>query len=391
MLKKVGYCIICLLFLSGCWSSQELDKSALVHGVGLDKSDGKLRMSVEIIKPQGGQSGTEGQEQLNGKHVILDTTEETVLENAREMIRYSKRRLHFEHSRVWIISEKLARDSFVPYLDEFRRDPMFRLNSYLFITQNNPMDILNSSTLYEELSSLELVSALAQTKYVTGYTSVKLYEFYNLTEGPIANAYIPMIKIEKKGEKKITAVNGMAVINKDRMVGLLTSNETVGLNFLIGKVKGGSLTVNVNEKDKATIELGKVKTKIEPKLIGNKLDVNVHIKVEGILADNYTKKAISKELFKKIEAKVSKKIENDVHLTLDKLQKEFQTDISGIGLETFRRYPKQWRGIKGEWNEIFSNAKIAVHIQTDITHSGLIKKSVNRNHTKPYNNPYQFK
>lgn len=45
--------ILTLLLLSGCWSSHEIDKSALVHGIGLDKAEDELMISVEIIKPTG--------------------------------------------------------------------------------------------------------------------------------------------------------------------------------------------------------------------------------------------------------------------------------------------------------------------------------------------------
>ncbi|WP_394584535.1 Ger(x)C family spore germination C-terminal domain-containing protein [Cytobacillus firmus] len=72
--------------------------------------------------------------------------------------------------------------------------------------------------------------------------------------------------------------------------------------------------------------------------------------------------------------------EKNVRLTLNKLQKELKTDISGIGLETYREYPKQWQNVQSEWNEIFSNADIMIDVHTNITHQGLINKSVEKNH-----------
>ncbi|MBD7939746.1 Ger(x)C family spore germination protein [Cytobacillus sp. Sa5YUA1] len=383
--------IIPLLFLlTGCWSSQELDKSALVHGIGLDKSDGQLRISVEIIKPtgpseQGGGEGGGG----NGQNILLERDADSLIQGAREFIKDAKRRLYFEHTRLWVIGEELAKDNFIDYLDESRRDQMFRLNSYLFITEENPIDILGTSTLYEDLSSAEIVSALEQTQYIAEFTSVKIYEFYKLIEGPIPNAYLPIIKTKKEKDKAITSLDGTAVIRNDKMVGKLNTHETVGLNILLNKAKGGGRTVSLNDKEKVSLEIKKSETKIKPILNGNQLNAHLNIKIEGTLADNTTKSNINEQWISKVEEEVSNQTEKNVRLTLDKLQKELKTDISGIGLETYRKYPKQWQGIQSEWNEIFSNADIIIDVHTNITHQGLINKSINRNHKKPYNNPYK--
>lgn len=389
--------IIPLLFLlTGCWSSQELDKSALVHGIGLDKSNGQLRISVEIIKPtgpseQGGGEGGGG----NGQNILLERDADSLIQGAREFIKDAKRRLYFEHTRLWVIGEELAKDNFIDYLDESRRDQMFRLNSYLFITEEKPIDILGTSTLYEDLSSAEIVSALEQTQYIAEFTSVKMYEFYKLIEGPIPNAYLPIIRTRKEKGKAITSIDGTAVINTYKMVGKLNTDETVGLNVLLNKVKGGSKTVSrsktvsLNDKEKISVEIKKLETEINPTLDGNQLEAYLKIEIEGTLADNTTNRNINDQWISKVEEEVSNQTEKSVRLTLNKLQKVIKTDISGIGLETYRKYPKQWKNVQSEWNEIFSNADIMIDVHTNITHQGLINKSVEKNHKKPYNNPYK--
>ncbi|MFD1608644.1 Ger(x)C family spore germination protein [Oceanobacillus luteolus] len=389
---RILFIIPFLFLLMGCWSSQELDNSALVHGIGLDKSDGKLRISVEIIKPtgaseQGGGEGGGG----NGQHILLERDADSIIQGTRALIRDAKRRLYFDHARLWVIGEELAKEDFIGYLDESRRDQMFRLNSYLFITEGNPIDILSTSTLYEDLSSAEIVSALEQTQYIAEYTSVKLYEFYKLIEGPIPNAYMPIIQTKKEKDKTITSLDGTAVIRNDKMVGKLNTHETVGLNVLLNKAKSGGETVSLNEKEKVSVEIKKSETKIKPTLVGNQLKAHLNIEIEGTLADNTTKSNINEQWISKVEKEVSNLAEKYVRLTLDKLQKELKTDISGIGLETYRKYPKQWQNIQSEWNEIFSNADIIIDVHTNITHQGLINKSINRHHKKPYNNPYKLR
>src|SRR5699024_8326903 len=190
--------------------------------------------------------GNEGSEQElgqsegkgSGDHIVIEETTDTLLEGARESIKYTKRRLDFGHTEAWFISEELARDGFVRSLDVIRRDQMLRLYSHLLITSNNTREILNTPTLYEHLVATELASSLEQTKYIAEYAPITIREFYKSLEGPLSSAYIPIIYLDEVNKQQITAINGTAVINNNRMVGKLNKLETAGLNMLLNNIHG---------------------------------------------------------------------------------------------------------------------------------------------------------
>ncbi|RKQ34260.1 Ger(x)C family spore germination protein [Oceanobacillus halophilus] len=382
---KVPMLLFCLCILTGCWNNEELDESALVHGLGINKAEDSLHFSMEIIKPS--KESSEGS--ASGENIIIEKEADTLIEAVRESIRDVKRRLHFDHNQLWVIGEKLAKDDMIGYLDLSRRDQMFRLNSYLFITEENPVDILETPTLYDDLSSTEIVSALEQTKHISGYTSVKMYDFFKAMEGPIPNAYIPIIQTTEENNQPITSLNGTAVINDGKMVGKLTNHETNGLNVLFNKASGGysQLTMNGN---KISIEINDSETTIEPVLKGNHLKAHIEVKILSTLADNTSKDTINKEWINQVEKKASDQIENHIHMTLDKLQQELKTDISGIGIETYRKYPQQWHHVQDNWDDVFSKADITVDVDTVVQHQGLINKSLERHRDKHHNNPYKF-
>ncbi|QKY69364.1 Ger(x)C family spore germination protein [Lentibacillus sp. CBA3610] len=385
---RILSCILFLCLLTGCWNSQELNDSALVHGVGLDKgSNGKIKFSTEIIKPgesSGGEGGT------TGESIILEYEADTLIEGARESIRGIKRRVYFDHNRIWVISEELAKEDFIGYLDLSRRDQMFRLNSYIFITEGDPIDILETPTLYEDLSSTEIVSALDQTQYVAGYTPVKLYDLFRLMEGPIPNAYIPIIHTKEVNEQVITSLGGTAVINNRRMIGKLNNEESVGLNVLLDRATGGYVDVEVNG-DKVSVEINNSKTELKPTLQGNKLKAHIEVTIDGTLADNTSKNPVNEQWLNQVQEEVNKKTKRQIHSTLDTLQQELKTDITGIGMETYRKYPEKWKHVQDQWNDIFTKAEISVKVNTDINHQGLINKSMERHNERPHNNPYKFK
>lgn len=383
--------ILCVLFLlSGCWSAEEIDSTALAHGVGLDKVEDKIKLSLEIIRPIPQEGVSKGQD-VAGSHIILESEVDTPLTGVRAMIRTSKRRLHFEHTRVWVIGYKLAEQDLINHLDIIRRDQMLRLRSYLFVTKNDPAEVLRTPTLYENLTSLELSDAMDDAKYTTGYVSVNIYEFFARLEGVLPNAFLPMIRINKSNHEPTTSLEGTAVFKNGKMVGELSINETIGLNWLLNQVEGGSITIELDNQQKGAVRIKHAKTKIIPTLEGEQLQADVLLHLDGDFIDNPLDYALNETKIKQIRDKIARKVENDVRLALKKLQGELKTDITGIGLTTYRKYPRRWNEVYQEWDEIFANADINVQVDVSIIHSGKIKENLKRERRKPANNPFLFK
>lgn len=382
--------LICFCLIStGCWNSEELDHTAIVHGVGIDKGDDQLKISVEIVKPTG--SGQENFDESGniGNQLVLEIKTDTFLQGAREFIKYTKRRLNFSQVQAWIIGEKLASEDFVKSLDIIRRDQMIRLNSYMFMTKNNPTDILNTPTLYEDLVATELSSSFEQTNYTAEFAPITLREFYKFVEGPVPNAYVPLIKLAKVNEQLITEVNGTAIIKNGKKIGELNRTETAGLNTLLNQVNGGNIQTKLNENEKVSLELVKLKTKIDPVLKDGRLFVTGNTEVEGTLADNMTDRIVTEQFLSEVEEKLADHTKKTMNATLKKLQKEYKADIVQFGLKTYRKYPKEWREIESDWENIFANATVNIDVNVIINHKGLTKENIRRQKLFK-NNPYNL-
>jgi len=385
-MKRMLILILSTLFLSGCWSSLELDDTALVYGLGLSKQNDKLLATVEVIRP----GDADGEGAAAGESIILEIEADTLIEASRELIRVVKRRLSWEHNRVWIINEELARDEeLIGYLDSGRRDEMFRINSYIFVTKDDPIDILSTPTLYDDLSSGEIVSALGKRQFLSGFADVRFYDLFKHLEGPLPHGYLPMINKIDNSEQTYTEINGTAVLKDGKMIGELTDLETVGLNVLHNEAEGGYTKVDV-PGGKVSLEILTSETTIEPVLRENELEVDIDVAIHATLADNITTKEVTEEWISQVEEKNSQTSKNFIEMVLEKLQEEHKTDITGIGMETYRKYPKEWKHVKDDWDDIFSEAEISIDVTTTIDHQGLIHKSLERNHERPFNNPYQF-
>lgn len=387
--RRIVIVLFCLM-LTGCWSNEEIDRTAIVHGVGVDKIDDQLVMSVEIVKPtgQGGESLNESDN--SGNQLVLDIKADTFLQGARELIKYTKRRLNFSQVQAWIIGERLAEEEFVKSLDIIRRDQMVRLNSLVFITKNNPTDILNTSTLYEDLVATELSSSIEQSSFTAEFTPITFREFFKFIEGPVHNAYVPIISLKEVNNKLITEVEGTAVIKQGKLVGELNRRETAGLNILLNQINGGNIRINLPQNEKVSLEITKLKTKVEPLFRDGQLNVTVNTKVEGILADNMTDELLTEDFVRRLENKLKNHTEKTVETTLEKLQDDLKADIVQFGLKTYRKYPKDWHEVRSKWDDVFADATVNIDVDLLINHKGLINESVSRKN-KIQANPFNFK
>lgn len=379
-----------LFLLTACWNNQEIDNQALVHGVGMDKSGDQFMFNVEIVKPGSTVGQSQPANQEDGENIILDIESDSLLNGARELIRKAKRRLYFGHTRVWVIGEELAKENSLRTLDQIRRDQMNRINSYVFITEDNPRDILRTPTLYENLSAVEMVSALEQTKFISEYVPLTIYELFRLAEGPTKSVYIPMIKVSEEYGQMITELDGTAVIKNEKMIGKLTKKESVGLTWLLDQVEGGSVTVELDNSERVGLEIIHSKTKFQPHLQGNDLNVAVDVTIDGTLGDNITPYNPTEDWLKQVEKVFASKVQTDIQKTLNKLQKDLKTDITKIGIQTYRKYPQEWKKIRRQWDEVFSNASITINVNVNIEHQGLIQKSIQDDDKKPSNIPFPF-
>ncbi len=382
--------ILILLLLSGCWNNSELDERALVHGTGFDinKETGQLDAYVEIVKPSPG----EGETFSSNENLVLQIETETPLDGARELIRYAKRRLYFGHTRLWIVSEDLAKERFAPIFDVVRRDQMNRLNSYVFITKNDIGELFNTPTLYENLTSDEIISGLEQTKYTSEFIPVRLYEFMALNEEELQTSYLPIISIIENVSGPITSFEGTAVIKDQRMVGELTNEETVALTIMLNKAEGGVVPVSKKEDEILSMEVKHSNLTVEPTLEGKNLHVSLNAELVGELGDNIMlhPEYINENFMQGVEKLIEDELKSNLRATLDKLQ-GIKADITNIGKEMYRKYPHEWREIKEVYHEeIFPDATIDIHVTADIFHQGLINKSLNEPRKKPENNPFPF-
>lgn len=168
-------------------------------------------------------------------------------------------------------------------------------------------------------------------------------------------------------------VENLAVFKGPKMVGILNSVEAQAYNMLLGQKN--KYWGNVQLKDGqyfASLLITDVKTKNQTWLDERKAVVDIAFRGE-LLEGNYPCNIDNQKNLRDFEDIFAKDIEDKLKTFLKKTQKEFGSDISGIGLAVYYADYKKWRTVSADWNDLFPEFDIEVNVTVDIYSTGEIK------------------
>lgn len=370
------------VMLTGCWSHKEINDIGIVTATGVDLSNDKnLLLSLQIAIPSSmGSTVGNGGNKLSSTYIVSEKGA-TVSEAYRNIQAKVSRRLFFSHSRVLIIGEKLAKKGVKHIIDFQSRYHENRMNSFIILTPGKALDLLTNLPKLES-SSAEKIRELSK---IGGGLRVSTQEFWDmiLTEGiqPIAPCYV--LK-EMKGkdhnikENEGQTINGTALFKNDKLLGWLDNKQTQGILWIRNEMANGVVTVKIPKEKgggKISSSIIRAKSKVVPMVKNGKLKISINIKAQMNVMENYSKEnldevSVIEDLQKRIEAEIKKRVQ----LTVNKVQKDYKSDIFGFGLAVYKKYPKTWNLIyQKKWENDFPQLVVEVNPSVSVKRVGLIK------------------
>ncbi|WP_141532065.1 Ger(x)C family spore germination protein [Bacillus cereus] len=365
-------------FMSGCSELEEIEERGFVVGAAYDivkekKSNPIMKGTYQMVlpsklTPQGAQSNGGSKNYIN-----VSAKADSVFEQIRIIAKKISRSLFFPHIQVIIFSKELLSNPYVLQntLDVYIRDHEMRRNIRLFVSEKNAEAILKQSAKPENLPA-QYIDMLAEhpPKNAQMIEAVRIGEVQGKM---IANRSfaLPILVLTKQGVQ----MEGAALFRgKDnKCVGSLNGEQTLGMNYIIGKKIGGFFTIR--KKDQLiTYEIHKMHRKIKVSTANAiKPKFDIHLSLEGTLAElhfNDHKQVMGE---KKLREDISKEMEKRIQKSIKLVQKKYKVDVLALG-EVYKRHNyKEWKKISKNWDQgenYFSNAEITVHVHPTIEHSG---------------------
>jgi len=389
-MKKIFACILCALLLTGCWDVKELNNIGIVGALGLDKDNntGEFIVTSQVLRPAA--LKTEGGSVEKSPIEIITTKGYTIFEAMRNITQQLDRKAFFAHVKIIVIGEQLARDGVQDILDFLARSHEIYRTTWLIIAKDtNARDILGAKKGIEAVQSTYMSDIIENRRFNSEVSTANILDFLKRKTGSEINPVAGVMRIieeanlpaEKKEEPTTTGVklSGTAVFKKDKLVGYLDDIETRGLNWITGKVESGLINVlsPFEEGKLIAIEIKKASSKIKPEIVDGKISFTIEVKEEGALVEEQGTLDVSKlEIVKEIEKAKNDVIENEIKKAIDKIQKEYNSDILGFGSAFRRKYPKEWRKIKDNWESMFPNIQYDIKVNAKIRSTQALLKSV---------------
>lgn len=350
--------VVMLFSLVGCWNYREVDEVLTVAGIAIDKGeDNKIVLTAEIIDLSG------GEDTMHTSSELITQSGHTMFEIVRRMITESGKKLYWAHAKSIIMSEEISRSGAAKVIDWYARDTETRSDIHILVAGGtSARAILESKKESDPPLSYKIVDVLKNEVSISTSPVTEIWEFVDTINTPGISSILPMIYINDNNGKKKAAVSGLAIFDMDRMLGKMDHNKAKYVLFLRNKIKGGILSLGgYNDPPGITLEIFSNKTEIEPVLMNGNIEVLVKTHTVTAVdevqseADFYTDKGRSE-----IERMAEEMLEHEMLNVIEIAQKQYQQDLFGFGREIHKKYPKQWRKLKTQWDENFSQLKVTV-------------------------------
>ncbi|EDX65696.1 MULTISPECIES: Ger(x)C family spore germination protein [Bacillus] len=385
-LLKLVMVMVLIGFMSGCSELEEIEERGFVVGAAYDivkekQSNPVMKGTYQMVLPsklsqQGGQGAGDNENYIN-----VSAKADSVFEQIRIIAKKISRTLFFPHIQVIIFSEELLSKPYVLQntLDLYIRDHEMRRNIRLFVSKENAEAILKQSAKPENLPA-QYIDMLAEHPPKNAQM-IEASRIGDVQEKMTSKRsfVLPILILTKQGVQMDGA--GLFRGKDNKCVGRLNGEQTLGLNYIIGKKIGGFFTIR-KKNQLITYEIHKLRRKIQVSTENaTKPKFDVHLSLEGTLAElhfsNHKKVLDEKRLEKNISDEMEKRIKKSITL----VQKKYKVDVLELG-EVYKRHNyKEWEKISKNWDQgknYFSDAEINVHVDPTIEHSGsALPKRVN--------------
>jgi len=372
MKLKWLHCAVCLLLLTGCWDRVEINDLAFVTATGVDKEEeNKFRVSCQIPLPgamggagsSGGGGGTAGAQPF---YVDSGTGRNIKEANDNLQLRMS-RNLYFAHRRVIVFGKELAKSGFKKSLDVILVQPQSRISTFVLISENDALGVLDSSPHLEQLPA-EAIRELTKNSL-----NITVKEVLQDIDRPGKDPLVPIvevIKTQNKNKEQQTdeiELKKIAILKDDNYKFETTPKESLGIFWLKEMMEGKTLTFSISDKDEVNVEVERQSLIVDYEIKNDLPTFNLNIKAATILVQNENNVIIAKEeIYKDLKEKLDKTIEDQILTIINKAKAE-SADIYGFGWLLYRKDPLLWKGkFEDKWDDILKELDVKVNVDTEI-------------------------
>lgn len=408
ILIKYLYIFCSLTVLVGCYDKKELEEKSYVVAIGLDKAEekGKIQVTFQITNPEVGNQITGGGSQEKPKETVTLTANDFIsAQNTANA--FVARELSLDHTKVIIISEKLARSKqLLNVIQTATRAQQLRRETSLIISKESASQFLNENEPLLETRPHKYYQFMIDRAKETGIIPKSdIHRFFQITEGD-ADLFLAMYatsEVDKEGEKNghedeylagqieqqggnSTQFMGSAVFKEGQMIGTLTGEETRFALLFDNTIHMEDLLVTYPDPKapeyriagrvtkKKDTEVDVLYEKDRQTMINVKIPLDIEILAVPSLV-NYSQNKQSREFLKQ---EIEKNLEEKAQQLINKTQEEYKAEPFYWSLYIRKYFSTIKQYEKADWNKkIYPQADVNVDFVIEVVQFGKQLKESN--------------
>ncbi|MFA5523031.1 MAG: Ger(x)C family spore germination protein [Tissierellales bacterium] len=358
-----------LMILIGCWNYSEADDEFIVTAVAIDKAEEGYIVTVEVTYPKKGSgSGLDNEYFSEQGRTIFEAIRKTILQTGRKM--------YWGHAKVVIISRDIAEEGILSVIEFLIRDTDVRNKMWLIISTDETASVLFKveDEVHNSIGFHFDDILRNQEKVGMGYGGDLLDTLACLSSEGVTPKVATASNIKTIGGV-VPRVEGMAIFNRDKMIGRIDGLDVKTFLLIINKFKGGEYKVlNLGNTD-FSLEILESKTKLKPIIEDGNIIMEIDIKMDMWIVEGEGN-FMSSESLVEIRKKMEKNITSDIERVVKKVQSEYNSDIFGFGRAIYKHKPNVWKDVSSDWDREFSKVKVQANVEITIKGTGLLEKPI---------------
>lgn len=377
-----------LLFLSGCWSAQELTDITLATAMAIDKDEQGYKITLQVLNPR-----EIAGDQISRSSTITtySTTGKSVMEGFRRLTQVLPRKVNLSHLQLLVYGEEMAYNGIGKTLDILVRDHEIRTDFTIAIVQGlEGAELISILTPLEEIPAVKVKSNIESSENFWAPTkSVQLDELIESISSEGKDAILTGLYIvgdiesgttakSKQESRKSTMIylDGIGVFRGERLQGWLNETESKGFNYITNNINNTVGWVKCNDGGTISIEVTESNTEMKALFLNGEPSINITAEIKGNIGDVECSIDLSdQQSIQEVQNKLEQKTVDIIKASVAKAQ-EYQSDIYGFGNAMRRSNPKEWEKIKDDWSTLFQDLEVNVQVQVDIKKSGMVTQSI---------------
>ncbi|HEX3047440.1 MAG TPA: Ger(x)C family spore germination protein [Bacillota bacterium] len=372
--KSLWALLIMGLLFSGCWNYREVNRLTIVTGVAVDKGTShKYLATLEVVNFKPGKDSEIESKTISGEG-------DSLLEALRNSYNISGLLGYFNHTRVFIISQEVARERILPIVDLLTRSPRIRVSVAILISKaDTAREVLTAQSLNQPIKSFLIGDAFTVQKGAVSKTmEVEVYQAINAMGGQGTALLLPTVGVVENNGQPAIELSGTAVFKQDRLAGFLDGEESKYVLFIKNKVRGGVLLEHMGQKvnqGTVTFKIKSNRTTIKPVFIDGKLRMKIGLKTKVDIWEMDSPENYNSENGRKLlKRQAEQALQENILRVISQVQQNYGADIFGFGGRIYSQMPNRWRKIKPKWEQLFKQLKADVKAEIEIEESGMAIK-----------------